>query len=320
MPSRARVSSPTRRSVSGARRARSRARSGTATPATAIWSCSAPPTTTPARWERAPGAMSRSSSRARTGSSRHANPAGRWWISACRRCAVVGIRRRCAPARSDRRTPPDTPEFRWLMASDVCKHCTHAGCLDVCPTGALFRTEFGTVVVQDDVCNGCGTCVAGARSGWWSGAATAPRVRERPSGAQCGLESRCGPESRCRAEVHAVLRPPRRRPDPGLREDLPDDVDQVRRPRRTRRAGPRTRGATARPGAHRGPAVRGQRARRRRWHRVDLPAARRTGGVRVTAGPAGTHGRPYADVQARAGVAGLGMFAAAAVAFWKGRS
>jgi formate dehydrogenase iron-sulfur subunit len=50
-------------------------------------------------------------------------------------------------------------DFEWLMASDVCKHCTHAACLDVCPTGALFRTEFGTVVVQDDICNGCGYCV-----------------------------------------------------------------------------------------------------------------------------------------------------------------
>jgi formate dehydrogenase iron-sulfur subunit len=50
-------------------------------------------------------------------------------------------------------------DFRWLMESDVCKHCTHAACLDVCPTGALFRTEFGTVVVQDDICNGCGYCV-----------------------------------------------------------------------------------------------------------------------------------------------------------------
>jgi formate dehydrogenase iron-sulfur subunit len=49
--------------------------------------------------------------------------------------------------------------LRWLMASDVCKHCTHAACLEVCPTGALFRTEFGTVVVQEDVCNGCGYCV-----------------------------------------------------------------------------------------------------------------------------------------------------------------
>src|SRR5206468_12838027 len=23
--------------------------------------------------------------------------------------------------------------LRWLMSSDVCKHCTHAACLDVCP-------------------------------------------------------------------------------------------------------------------------------------------------------------------------------------------
>lgn len=53
----------------------------------------------------------------------------------------------------------DRSEFRWLMSSDVCKHCTSAACLDVCPTGSLFRTEFGSVVVQDDICNGCGYCV-----------------------------------------------------------------------------------------------------------------------------------------------------------------
>jgi formate dehydrogenase iron-sulfur subunit len=57
--------------------------------------------------------------------------------------------------------PPTTerPDMRWLMSSDVCKHCTHAACLDVCPTGSLFRTEFGSVVVQEDICNGCGYCV-----------------------------------------------------------------------------------------------------------------------------------------------------------------
>src|SRR5437764_1915321 len=48
---------------------------------------------------------------------------------------------------------------RWLFMSDVCKHCTNAGCLDACPTGALVRTEFDTVVLQPDVCNGCGYCV-----------------------------------------------------------------------------------------------------------------------------------------------------------------
>jgi formate dehydrogenase iron-sulfur subunit len=62
------------------------------------------------------------------------------------------------PAEGD--GPPGFPVVRWLMASDVCKHCTEAACLDVCPTGALMRSEFGTVVVQDDVCNGCGYCVS----------------------------------------------------------------------------------------------------------------------------------------------------------------
>jgi formate dehydrogenase iron-sulfur subunit len=57
-------------------------------------------------------------------------------------------------------TPAAAPvDLRWLMMSDICKHCTHAACLDVCPTGSLFRTEFGTVVVQEDICNGCGYCI-----------------------------------------------------------------------------------------------------------------------------------------------------------------
>ncbi len=50
-------------------------------------------------------------------------------------------------------------QSNWLMMSDVCKHCENAGCLDACPTGALFKTEFDTVVVQQDICNGCGYCV-----------------------------------------------------------------------------------------------------------------------------------------------------------------
>jgi formate dehydrogenase iron-sulfur subunit len=47
----------------------------------------------------------------------------------------------------------------WDFSSDVCKHCEHAGCLEACPTGAIVRTEFGSVFIQPDVCNGCGYCV-----------------------------------------------------------------------------------------------------------------------------------------------------------------
>ncbi len=75
--------------------------------------------------------------------------------------------------------------FRWLMESDVCKHCTHAACLDVCPTGALFRTEFGSVVVQDDICNGCGYCVPACPFG-------VIEKREGPAGdGAVGLAQKC---------------------------------------------------------------------------------------------------------------------------------
>ncbi len=50
-------------------------------------------------------------------------------------------------------------QSNWLMLSDVCKHCVYAGCLEACPTGAIIRTEFDTVVIQQDICNGCGYCI-----------------------------------------------------------------------------------------------------------------------------------------------------------------
>lgn len=60
---------------------------------------------------------------------------------------------------------PDTPSVEgqgkaWMMMSDVCKHCTHASCMEVCPTGAIIRTEFDSVYIQPDVCNGCRNCIS----------------------------------------------------------------------------------------------------------------------------------------------------------------
>ena len=63
------------------------------------------------------------------------------------------------PEGGERVTAMAPYQSNWLMMSDVCKHCKDAPCLQACPTGAIFRSEFDTVVVQHDVCNGCGYCV-----------------------------------------------------------------------------------------------------------------------------------------------------------------
>ena len=100
----------------------------------------------------------------------------------------------------------DRKDGRWLMMSDVCKHCVHAACLEVCPTGAIIRTEFDTVVIQSNACNGCRDCIVGL---------PVRRHRHQP-----GLGHR--------PEVHALLRPAAGRPGAGLLQGLPDPVDPVR--------------------------------------------------------------------------------------------
>ena len=128
------------------------------------------------------------------------------------------------------------------MMSDVCKHCVHAGCLEVCPTGAIIRTEFDTVVIQADVCNGCRDCIAacpfgviddqpgvaaprrsarsattGCRAGW---SPPAPRPA-RPQSIQFGTDRRAAREgadsassSSTQAGRDARLPLRRRRQDP----------------------------------------------------------------------------------------------------------
>lgn len=56
---------------------------------------------------------------------------------------------------------PNAPQGnRWLMMSDVCKHCVTAPCQQACPTGAILHNEFENVYIQPDICNGCSYCIA----------------------------------------------------------------------------------------------------------------------------------------------------------------
>jgi formate dehydrogenase iron-sulfur subunit len=88
----------------------------------------------------------------------------------------------------------DRRDGRWLLMSDVCKHCVQAGCLEVCPTGAIIRTEFDTVVIQSDVCNGCRACIAACPFGVIDmnpAAGTAQKCTLCYDRMQVGLEPAC---------------------------------------------------------------------------------------------------------------------------------
>jgi formate dehydrogenase iron-sulfur subunit len=157
-------------------------------------------------WNLVPGRSSRPAEVALTGHSY--DNTGKLGADTWRH--VTFLERRVTPER-----PAGAPEIRWLMSSDVCKHCSEAACLEVCPTGALFRTEFGTVVVQEDICNGCGYCVPACPFGVidqrhddgraWKCTLCYDRLRDgmRPACAQaCPTESiRFGPLDELRAEA-----------------------------------------------------------------------------------------------------------------------
>ena len=103
------------------------------------------------------------------------------------------------------------------MMRDVCKHCVHAACLEVCPTGAIIRTEFDTVYIQGRPATAAATASPPARSA--SSTSSEPQAR--------------------RPEMHALLRPAPARPAAGLRPGLPDAVDPVRPDRASSRRTPR---------------------------------------------------------------------------------
>ena len=223
--------------------------------------------------ERRPRRRARASpaSRTTTRGELGAEHAGATWPSSS---SAAGRRRgrRATRGGSRRSRSPRTRlatarrRLRWLMASDVCKHCTHAACLEVCPTGALFRTEFGTVVVQEDICNGCGYCVPACPFG----------VLDRREG-----DGRVWKCTLCYDRLKDDPSPRARRPARPSRSSSASSTSCA--------SAPRERVEALRGGGRDGRAAvrRRPRRRRRRLRRV-LPAARRARGLRAAARP----GRP----------------------------
>ena len=47
----------------------------------------------------------------------------------------------------------------------VCFQCPKPDCLEACPEGAIYNTDDGVVLVDEDKCNSCGDCVDGCPYG-----------------------------------------------------------------------------------------------------------------------------------------------------------
>lgn len=51
------------------------------------------------------------------------------------------------------------PSVESVSLPTLCMHCKRPLCLASCPTGATYQTEEGIVLIDQETCIGCGTCV-----------------------------------------------------------------------------------------------------------------------------------------------------------------
>ena len=66
------------------------------------------------------------------------------------------------------------PDLRTEFRVESCFHCADAPCIEVCPTGATYKTADGVVLVNPAKCTGCKACVVACpygmryvhRDGW----------------------------------------------------------------------------------------------------------------------------------------------------------
>ena len=50
-------------------------------------------------------------------------------------------------------------KMQWLMLKLQCFHCGDPACMAACPSDAIFKTESGYTIIDQEKCIGCGYCV-----------------------------------------------------------------------------------------------------------------------------------------------------------------
>ena len=53
----------------------------------------------------------------------------------------------------------DAKVEKAFFVPKICNHCTHPACVQVCPTGATYRSVDGVVLIDEKYCIGCQYCV-----------------------------------------------------------------------------------------------------------------------------------------------------------------
>jgi molybdopterin-containing oxidoreductase family iron-sulfur binding subunit len=90
-----------------------------------------------------------------------------------------------------------------------CMQCENAPCLNVCPVGATFRNENGTVLVDHDLCIGCRFCMAAcpydARSFNWGEPVNPPGATLDQYSPEFPIPHRKGTVDKCMFCAHYAM-------------------------------------------------------------------------------------------------------------------
>lgn len=68
---------------------------------------------------------------------------------------MVGV----SPRRVGRYEVGAFPQVQGYSVTVSCNHCENPACVSSCPTGAMYKSEDGTVLHNDATCIGCRSCI-----------------------------------------------------------------------------------------------------------------------------------------------------------------